>query len=199
MCRIKRGGRLRVPRPATPPRRAGRSFSIGGRNSNFLLWQVTVNEENREKTASFHHFTRWLSQVVFRDFTETNAGSFFTLWSQVGGQFFLCSYSRRNTDGSRRGYLRISGRASCQEKKQVCVRTSPETQQLIKEMCPLDNCRLLFKLMVEQGMVMNVLVAGMEIPDEQLRALRGRYVQDVKKTSGSISLDDAVRYQRGGL
>ena len=43
-------------------------------------------------------------------------------------------------------------------------------------MCPLDSCRLLFKLMVEQGMVMNVLVAGMEIPDEQLRALRGRYV-----------------------
>ena len=61
------------------------------------------------------------------------------------------------------------------------MRTSPETQQLIKEMCPLDSCRLLFKLMVEQGMVMNVLVAGMEIPDEQLRALRGRYVQDVKK------------------
>ena len=86
-----------------------------------------------------------------------------------------------------------------QEKKQICVRTSPETQQLIKEMCPLDSCRLLFKLMVEQGMVMNVLVAGMEIPDEQLRALRGRYVQDVKKISGSISLDDAVRYQRGGL
>ena len=36
--------------------------------------------------------------------------------------------------------------------------------------------------MVEQGMVMNVLVAEMEIPDEQLRALRGRYVQDVKTT-----------------
>ena len=60
-------------------------------------------------------------------------------------------------------------------------------------------CRLLFKLAVEQDMVMNVLAAGMEIPDEQLKALRGRCVQDVKKTSGSISLDDAVRYQRGGL
>ena len=48
-------------------------------------------------------------------------------------------------------------------------------------------------------MVMNVLAAGMEIPDEQLKALRGRCVQNVKKTSGSISLDDAVRYQRGGL
>ena len=60
-------------------------------------------------------------------------------------------------------------------------------------------CHLLFKLAVEQDMVMNVLAAGMEIPDEQLKALRGRCVQDVKKTSGSISLDDAVRYQRGGL
>ena len=60
-------------------------------------------------------------------------------------------------------------------------------------------CRLLFKLAVELDMVMNVLAAGMEIPDEQLRALQGRCVQDVKKTSGSISLDNAVRYQRGGL
>ena len=60
-------------------------------------------------------------------------------------------------------------------------------------------CRLLFKLAVEQDMVMNVLAAGMEIPDEQLRALRGRCIQDVKKTSGSISLDDTVRYQRGSL
>lgn len=60
-------------------------------------------------------------------------------------------------------------------------------------------CRLLFKLAVEQDMVMNVLAAGMEIPDEQLQALRGRCVQNVKKTSGSVTLDDAVHYQRGGL
>ncbi|USF27089.1 hypothetical protein N510_002023 [Firmicutes bacterium ASF500] len=45
-CRIKAGGRLRVPRPATPPRRAGRRFSIGGRNFNFLLWQVVGISEN---------------------------------------------------------------------------------------------------------------------------------------------------------
>ena len=111
---------------------------------------------------------------------ESVRGSFFTPWSQVGGQFFLCPYSRRILDGSKRGYLRISGRASCQEKKQICVRTSPETQQLVKEMCPLDSCRLLFKLAVELDMVMNALAAGMEIPDEQLRTLRSRCIQDVK-------------------
>lgn len=59
-------------------------------------------------------------------------------------------------------------------------------------------CRLLFKLAVELDMVMNVLAAGMEISDDALRSLRNRCVQNVKKTSGSITLDKAVEYQRGG-
>lgn len=59
-------------------------------------------------------------------------------------------------------------------------------------------CRLLFKLAVEMDMMMNILAAGMDIPEEQLRALRGRCVQEVKKTRGMISLDDAVTYQNGG-
>ena len=42
------------------------------------------------------------------------------------------------------------------------------------------------------------LAAAMEIPEEQLRELRGRCVQEVKKTHGMISLDDAVEYQNGG-
>jgi len=45
---------------------------------------------------------------------------------------------------------------------------------------------------------MNVLATGMEIPDKQLQSLRGHCVQNVKKTNGSITLDDAVRYQNGG-
>ena len=57
---------------------------------------------------------------------------------------------------------------------------------------------LLFKLAVEMDMMMNVLAAAMEIPEEQLRELRGRCVQEVKKTPGMISLDDAVEYQNGG-
>lgn len=59
-------------------------------------------------------------------------------------------------------------------------------------------CRLLFKLAVELDMVMNILAAGMEIPEGQLRELRGRCVQNVKKTNGSISVEDAVAYQKGG-
>ena len=141
-------------------------------------WPVSENSERKPQCFAIRQggCRRWFSEVV----QESVRGSFFTPWSQVGGQFFLCPYSRRILDGSKRGYLRISGRASCQEKKQICVRTSPETQQLVKEMCPLDSCRLLFKLAVELDMVMNALAAGMEIPDEQLRTLRSRCIQDMK-------------------
>ncbi len=132
-----------------------------------------------------------------------------------------------------------------QSKIKFALRMSPETQQLVKEMCPRDNCqtqnefiekairfyagyvsgqestaylpaalvaalrgtvqgsedriaRLLFKLAVELDMVMNVLAAGMEISDDALRSLRGRCVQNVKKTNGSVTLDKAVEYQKGG-
>lgn len=57
-------------------------------------------------------------------------------------------------------------------------------------------CRLLFKLAVELDMVMNVLAAGMEISDEALRKLRGQCVQNVKKTGGSVTLEEAVECQR---
>ena len=59
-------------------------------------------------------------------------------------------------------------------------------------------CRLLFKLAVEADMMMNVLAYGMEISDNTLRDLRGHCVQNVKKTNGSVTLDDAARFQNGG-
>ncbi len=130
------------------------------------------------------------------------------------------------------------------EKIKFALRMSPETQQLVKEMCPRDNCqtqsefiekairfyagyvsgqeaeaylpaalvsaaratvqdsenricRLLFKLAVEMDMMMNLLAAGMEIPEEQLRDLRGRCIREVKQTRGTVTLDAAVRYQNG--
>lgn len=57
--------------------------------------------------------------------------------------------------------------------------------------------RLLFKLAVETSMMMNVLAAGMEISEEDLRQLCARCVREVKQTNGNISLKDAVKYQKG--
>ena len=57
--------------------------------------------------------------------------------------------------------------------------------------------RLLFKLAVEVNMMMNVLAAGMEISDEDLKTLRARSIREVKQTNGRISFKDAIDYQRG--
>ena len=129
-------------------------------------------------------------------------------------------------------------------KIKFALRISPEMQELVKELCPRDNCqtqnefierairfyagyvsgkeameylppalvsairaavkasedrlsRLLFKLAVEMDMMMNILAAGMELTDEDLRELRGRCVREVKETRGRISFEDAVDYQKG--
>lgn len=57
--------------------------------------------------------------------------------------------------------------------------------------------RLLFKLSVEISMMTNVLASGFEISDADLEKLRGRCVQQVKKTNGSISFKEAANYQKG--
>ena len=46
-------------------------------------------------------------------------------------------------------------------------------------------------------MMMNILAAGMELTDEDLRELRGRCVREVKETRGRISFEDAWEYQKG--
>ncbi len=142
-CRIKAGGRLCAPRPATPPRRAGRGFSIGGRNFHFLLGRVAGIRKFREKTTVFRHSARWLSQVVFRNFAGVSAGvsfhplgsargSVFTLWGQLGGLVFLCPYSRRKTGGFRRGYV--------QESAKIKVET-PESKNAEQQVAAQHNVK----------------------------------------------------------
>ena len=59
------------------------------------------------------------------------------------------------------------------------------------------NASNLFRLSVEMSMMMNILAAGLEISDEELRSLRGRCVQEVKKIRGKISMEEAVKFQQG--
>lgn len=131
------------------------------------------------------------------------------------------------------------------EKIKFALRITPETQKLVKDLCPRDNCqsqnefidkairfyagylsakdavevlppalvaalkgtvqdsegrlaRLLFKLAVELGMMMNILAAGMEVSEGDLKQLREWCVQEVRQTGGNITFLDAVRYQKEG-
>lgn len=57
--------------------------------------------------------------------------------------------------------------------------------------------RLLFKLAVELSMLMNLYAAQNGVEAEVLTKLRGKCIQDVKRTNGAIHLESIVEYQKG--
>ncbi|WP_072902851.1 hypothetical protein [Hathewaya proteolytica] len=59
------------------------------------------------------------------------------------------------------------------------------------------NSSNIFRLSVEMSMMMNILAAGLEISEEELRNLRGRCVQQVKKARGKVSMEEAIKFQQG--
>ena len=58
--------------------------------------------------------------------------------------------------------------------------------------------RILFKQAVEQAIAMNVIAATCNISRDQLDKLRGMCVNQVKKTNGSYSFQDAYDLQKVG-
>jgi hypothetical protein len=57
--------------------------------------------------------------------------------------------------------------------------------------------RVLFKLAVEMSMMMNILASNAEVDEALLRKLRGKCVSDVKKSIGSINIEDVMKFQKG--
>jgi hypothetical protein len=57
--------------------------------------------------------------------------------------------------------------------------------------------RLLFKLAVELSMTMHVLAANKGVGEIPLARLRGKCVEDVRKSLGSVNLEDIDAYQNG--
>ena len=55
---------------------------------------------------------------------------------------------------------------------------------------------LLFKMAVELSMMLHVTAANNEIDEEILSELRGLCVNEVKRLHGSVSLEDALKFQK---
>ena len=53
--------------------------------------------------------------------------------------------------------------------------------------------RLLFKLAVEMCMMMHIIAETTDLPDTYLNRLRGRCVNEVKHSTGTVNLDKAVQ------
>ena len=58
------------------------------------------------------------------------------------------------------------------------------------------TARLLFKLAVEMSMMMNILAANVDVDETTLGKLRGKCVQDVKRSVGSVHFENVSRFQK---
>jgi hypothetical protein len=56
--------------------------------------------------------------------------------------------------------------------------------------------KLLFKLSVEEAMIMHIIAADSDLDMDSLRRLRNLCVQDVSHTNGQISFGDILRFQK---
>lgn len=56
--------------------------------------------------------------------------------------------------------------------------------------------KLLYKLAVEQSILMHIIAADTDLDEETLEKLRYRCVRDVNRTGGMISFRDILRFQK---
>lgn len=56
--------------------------------------------------------------------------------------------------------------------------------------------RLMFKLAVEMSMMMNILATTAEVDQNTLRKLRGKCVEDVKRSVGSVTFENVASFQK---
>ena len=63
----------------------------------------------------------------------------------------------------------------------------------------LENrmAKLLFKMAVEQSIMMHVVAGTNDVDEDTLDSLRGMCVQECKRINGMISFEEAVKYQYG--
>ena len=57
--------------------------------------------------------------------------------------------------------------------------------------------RLIFKMAVELAMTMNIIAATHDIDDISLKRLRGECIKEVRKHNGTLTFDDAYKWQKG--
>ena len=86
----------------------------------------------------------------------------------------------------------------------LCNRRAPElissetvdTLRKVLDKCEHARSSALFKLSVEISMLLNVIAATNDIEHEDLGRLRHACIEEVRRINGSVSLDNAIEWQK---
>ena len=88
------------------------------------------------------------------------------------------------------------GYLSSQENQDYLSDVIPSTVKGIVDESSNRMGRLLFKMAVEQAVTSNILAAVCEVDQQELERLRNQCIQQIRKTNGMISFEQALRWQK---
>ena len=90
-----------------------------------------------------------------------------------------------------------SGFISANKNEQYIPNVVSSTIKSIVDQSDRRISGMIFKLAVELAMTMNIIAATHNIDDISLERLRGECIKEVRKHNGTLTFDDAYKWQKG--
>lgn len=125
----------------------------------------------------------------------------FQLWIKPSTLEQADRFYRQDNCASKSEYIEkavlfYSGYLSSNQSQDYLASIIPSTVKGIVDESANRMGRLLFKMAVELAVTENILAAVCEVDQQELKRLRGQCIQEVRRTNGMLSFEDALRWQR---
>lgn len=117
------------------------------------------------------------------------------IWDKVESHYQAdnCSTKNEYIEKAIRFY---TGYLNAKNASDYLPRLISETLEAHLDMLGSRIGRLLFKLTVEESMMMHIIACDTDIDVPTLERLRGRCVVDAKRTNGEISFNEILKFQK---
>ncbi len=138
-----------------------------------------------------------------QNMAETDLKRKFALWIRPSLLEEVDSLYQKDNCASRSEFMEKAlrfymGYLSSQENQDYLAQVIPSTVKGIVDESSNRMGRLLFKMAVEQAVTSNILAAVCEVDQQKLERLRNQCIQQIRKTNGMISFEEALRWKRDG-
>lgn len=125
----------------------------------------------------------------------------FQLWVMPSTLELADQYYRSDNSASRSEFIEkaiqfYAGYVSSQQNQDYLARVIPATVKGMVDESSNRMGRLLFKMAVELAVIENILAAVCEVDRQELKRLRGQCVEEIKRTNGMISFEQALQWQK---
>lgn len=125
----------------------------------------------------------------------------FQLWIkpstlELADQYYHIDNCVSRSEFIEKAILFYVGYVSSQQSQDYLADVIPSTVKGIVDESSNRMGRLLFKMAVEQAVISNILAAVCEVNQQELKRLRGQCVQEIRKTNGMISFEQALQWQK---